>query len=699
MRKISRFICGLAALLFCCAAQAADIKIEGTVITLSGDIVPGDANNLLEAIEEAERARVSNLTLSLNSNGGSFQEGLKMSKRLGKHTVRTVVKSGSVCRSACALVFLGGSQGVEAENEPDRMLEIGAQLGFHAPYLNKSTVTVEIGDLTQKLFEESKILNDHFNDIKIPVSIQKSLLTNDAQHSLYDATSMEAIELLRIRVPELDGEVVKVTRPMAIEGCINGFRYSQDEMPSKTSVADRKTFDLIGKKYKITMPEGKSGGFALIPAVRQKSGDVAVCRMAVDGVCQGFYDLDSIFKYSSEASQITELAGCQRENIATALVPPQTLLNDLKLALGKMQQDGEALLDAGTVIPSDAEDAPDLQAEKTVQPETDAVICNTREGMKFANVRQGPSGRDILVIALPNETPVKIVGEAANPLTNHIWKKIAFDGRTGFVDNELLSPICLVARAPAMPPPVIVAPPTSSRQALICNRKPGGDSANIRSSPNPLDSQILRKVFNNEVVNIIGEANNPNSGQLYFKVDVQGITGFVDNELVSTSCDTTRVIQGTAQVCNPKSRTTNMRSGPNPNNFGVVLELANNAEVTILDRTSNPVSGAPWLRVRAQGLEGFVDASSISTSCNITPTAFVTPPAGSRVICNNASNFTNMRLGPNKDMFDVVSQLRNGDDVRVLERTTNPVSQQPWLKIEARGTVGFVDADYVADGC
>ncbi len=629
MRKavltVVKFIAfSLCSLLFC-QAQAADIKVEGTTITLSGEIVAGDANTLLDAIEKAEAAGLPNIKLSLNSNGGNFQEGLKMSKRLGGHSVGTIVKAGNVCQSACALVFLGGSQNAgEAESDPDRTLEVGAQLGFHAPYIDsvkgKSTVTVEIGDLTQRMTEELKSLNKHLISIGVPESMLQSLLINDNQHTLYDATSMEAIELLNIRVPELDSEVIKVTQAMAVDGCINGFRYAQNELPSKTSALDHNIFAQISKKYKITMPEGKSGGFALIPATRQKSGDVAVCKMAVDGVCQGFYDLDSIFHYSNDLAQIPEFVGCQRENIGTALVPPQTLLRDLKATLGKLQQGNNALLEPGTVIAPDPEDRPDLQVDNTLPAATDAVICNTRENTKFANVREGPNGKEVLVIALPNETPVKIVGEAKNPDTNHVWKKIAFGGRTGFVDNELLSPICLVALAPVKPPPAVVARPVQSRAAVVCNRKPGGDSANVRSAPNPLASDILRKVFNNEPLNIVGEEHNPASGQLYFKVSVQGITGFVDNELVSTSC-------------------------------------------------------------------------------NVSPAAFIPKTAVSRVICNPDSDFTNMRLGPNKDMFDVVSRLDNGTAIRVLEATTNPVSQQPWFKIEAAGDVGFVDSDYVKDGC
>ncbi len=697
-------------------AQAAEIKIEGTTISLSGDIVSGDANSLLDAIENAEAAGVTNLKLSLNSGGGNFQEGLKMSKRLGGHSVGTIVKAGNVCQSACALVFLGGSlNSGEAESDADRTLEVGAQLGFHAPYVDsvqgKSKVTVEIGDLTQRMTEELKSLNKHLVSIGVPESIMQSLLVNDAQHTLYDATSMEAIELLKIRLPEFDSGIGSVTREMVINGCINGFRLGRQELPGKTAALDRKLFEVINKKYKITMPEGKEGGFALVPAARLNSGDVAVCKMTVDGVCQGFYELDSIFHYSKEASQIPELQGCQRENNGTALVPPGTLLQDLKATLEKMQQAGDILLAPGDTIPPDGEDGADFQAGKTYETPTDAVICNHLENTKFANVREGPNLNYKLVVQLPNNTPVKIEGEVPNPVRKHMWNKISFAGGTGFVDKDFVSPDCLIALAlpPVIVAPIItVAPPPQVRQGVICNRKPGGDSANIRSSPNPLASDILGKAFNNELLTIIGSANNPVSGQLYFKVTVQGVTGYVDNELVSTSCNAVAPAvvvapvvqdQSTAYICNSKFHITNMRSGPNADNFGVLLTLANRDEVTVLGHTTNPVSGRPWLRVHARGLEGFVDASSVAATCNLSQAAFTPPPALTRVMCNPDSDFTNMRLGPNKEMFNVVSKLNNGETIRILETTTNPVSTQKWFKIEARGDVGFVDSDYVSDGC
>lgn len=83
--------------------------------------------------------------LCLNSNGGSYIEGLKIAEfLLGKSgaddsQMTTYVDAGSNCFSACALIFLAGKRiDRGGERMPARSIHVRGRVGFHAPYLDPS---------------------------------------------------------------------------------------------------------------------------------------------------------------------------------------------------------------------------------------------------------------------------------------------------------------------------------------------------------------------------------------------------------------------------------------------------------------------------------------------------------------------------------------------------------------------------------
>jgi hypothetical protein len=79
------------------------------------------------------------MTLCLNSLGGNYDEALKMIMVVLKRTnIATIVDRGAECYSACAFLFLSGNAQASEDGElaPDRTMDVGATLGFHAPYLN-----------------------------------------------------------------------------------------------------------------------------------------------------------------------------------------------------------------------------------------------------------------------------------------------------------------------------------------------------------------------------------------------------------------------------------------------------------------------------------------------------------------------------------------------------------------------------------
>jgi hypothetical protein len=109
-------------------------------IRLTGLIDQGDADRLRKMLQGL-RASKSSLpapgsplaTIELSSTGGDFHEGLKLGYLFREYGVATLVRAADLCLSACALAFLGGTQGQLPSQvaAPSRTIEIGGQVAFH----------------------------------------------------------------------------------------------------------------------------------------------------------------------------------------------------------------------------------------------------------------------------------------------------------------------------------------------------------------------------------------------------------------------------------------------------------------------------------------------------------------------------------------------------------------------------------------
>ncbi|MCQ0989164.1 COG3904 family protein [Jiella marina] len=118
------------------------------LILLSGPIEKGDAERLAALIDEVCASRECDYQntaamLSLNSPGGSFTEGIALAETMREKQVASIVENGSLCLSACALAWLGGSSfhptgGVGTYI--DRYVEPDGQIGFHSPYLSDAAI-------------------------------------------------------------------------------------------------------------------------------------------------------------------------------------------------------------------------------------------------------------------------------------------------------------------------------------------------------------------------------------------------------------------------------------------------------------------------------------------------------------------------------------------------------------------------------
>lgn len=118
---------------------------------LKGEITSSDVGNVKAALMAAKVSYQSDpwrqIVIALDSPGGSYHAGIDLALLFRRQGISTIVSAGDRCYSACAIAFLGGSEppkdatpsGDDSQlpaQLPKRSLAAGAELGFHAPYLN-----------------------------------------------------------------------------------------------------------------------------------------------------------------------------------------------------------------------------------------------------------------------------------------------------------------------------------------------------------------------------------------------------------------------------------------------------------------------------------------------------------------------------------------------------------------------------------
>jgi hypothetical protein len=104
----------LAAVVLARPATAADLSKSATadqptVITLTGDIVKGDAakfGRLLTPDPKQHPVAV----VKLNSRGGLISEAVKIATLVRNVNIATTVANGAKCTSACFIIFAAGKQ-------------------------------------------------------------------------------------------------------------------------------------------------------------------------------------------------------------------------------------------------------------------------------------------------------------------------------------------------------------------------------------------------------------------------------------------------------------------------------------------------------------------------------------------------------------------------------------------------------------
>lgn len=146
--RILIFISVLFGVSFGHAARIVKSDFPLCAISITGDFELADADKFKDLIKPDAMGKDifgeqwilgTNLrrAVCLNSQGGNFDEGLRIAKILLEQSIGTVIRPDHQCYSTCAFVFMFGTvRSVDNLRDPFRLLAVQGALGFHAPFVD-----------------------------------------------------------------------------------------------------------------------------------------------------------------------------------------------------------------------------------------------------------------------------------------------------------------------------------------------------------------------------------------------------------------------------------------------------------------------------------------------------------------------------------------------------------------------------------
>jgi hypothetical protein len=232
-------------------AQSAEFYYEGLKdgpiaearFRLSGDIDQGDVQRLDAALQAYGITHAQDpwrrIVVSLDSPGGSYHEGLDLALAFRRRGLATVVRRGDQCLSACAIAFLGGTALPKDPNPvgeddplpdqlPERTLEPGAVLGFHAPYLavpkDRYEATVVADAYRSAVLGISRLVEIADKLYVVPAELPKLLAPT--KDELFAADDADSVRVLGIDYDDRSYQMRNkpgITKSMIVNGCVNRY--------------------------------------------------------------------------------------------------------------------------------------------------------------------------------------------------------------------------------------------------------------------------------------------------------------------------------------------------------------------------------------------------------------------------------------------------------------------------------------------
>lgn len=229
-----RFLVGIVAgASLICDAFGAELHAVGTIndgwgqirqIALTGKITPGDATRLSRAVTGED-----SWIVVLDSPGGDYKEGLALAELFKQRKIRTVVRNGMRCLSACAIAFLGGSALGEEGTEPfARSIGQTSRLGFHAPFIDLAQGALTVARVEAAYDQAIKTVTDFVRAAKglgVEPQVAADMMTPQRTH-LYSVETVRDLARIGIEVQGIEPPQT-FTESMLRNLCVNGLAWDK----------------------------------------------------------------------------------------------------------------------------------------------------------------------------------------------------------------------------------------------------------------------------------------------------------------------------------------------------------------------------------------------------------------------------------------------------------------------------------------
>lgn len=195
---------------------------------------------------------------------------------------------------------------------------------------------------------------------------------------------------------------------------------------------------------------------------------------------------------------------------------------------------------------------------------------------------------------------------------------------------------------------------------------------------------------NNETVTITGKGND-SSGSLWYRVAINGMTGYVFGAYVDiTGSGGNASTDYPEKAAKVNASYVNVRSGAGTN-YSVVTVASQNQEITVIGE-ENDSAGAKWYKIKVNNTTGFMHSDYVTLDQNHHGggnSAVTYPEKAAKV---NASS-VNVRNGAGTNN-GVVATLALNTSITVIGEEKDG-SGANWYKIKFDGGEGFMHSDYV----
>ncbi len=293
-----------------------------------------------------------------------------------------------------------------------------------------------------------------------------------------------------------------------------------------------------------------------------------------------------------------------------------------------------------------------------------AVISNAWVIGGALNLRSSPSTSSGVILVMPNNAQVGVLGAAQNGFT-----PVRYNGSDGWAYSQFLSSTNPGSGATA----------TATSGTVISNAWVVGGALNLRSGPGT-SSSVLLVMPNGAQVGVTGNAQNG-----FLPVRYNGTNGWASSQyLTSTQPGATATATSGSVISNAWVSATgglNLRSGPATTN-SVLLVIPNGSQVGVTGSAQNS-----FTPVRYNGTNGWASSQFLTTS---QPGATATATAGSVIETRYATAGLNMRSGAGTT-FSVILLIPSGAAVGITGSQTNG-----FFPVRYNNTNGFASATYLS---